>query len=149
MNKLWGASALLALSGFMLLGFMGVARDGINAGEMIALGLVVLLPLGFGIKLLRDHFGRDRRVDANRAEMRQRTLSAEVLKLAGTQGGKLTIVEVVTALAITPDEAKLVLDNLAREGMADFQVTDLGVVVYDFQEIRRVGDKSSARGILE
>jgi hypothetical protein len=149
LNKLWSAIALLVLSSFMLLGFMGVARDGIDAAELIAFGLVVLLPLGFGIKLLRDHFGRDRRVDANRAEMRQRTLNAEVLKLAGTHGGKLTIVEVVTALAITADEAKLVLDNLAREGMADFQVTDAGVVVYDFQEIRRIGDKSSARGILE
>jgi hypothetical protein len=149
MKKLWSAVGLLAFSLFMLLGFMGVARDGISGAEAIALCIVVLLPMGIGIKLLRDHFGRDHRVDANRADLRQRTLNAEVLKLAGTQGGKLTIVEVVTALAISADEAKRVLDHLALEGMADFQVTDAGVVVYDFQEIRRVGDKSSARGILE
>ena len=140
---------MLGLSAFMMLGFMSVARDGIGFAEMVAFGLVVLLPLGFGIKLLRDHFGRDKRIDANKADMRNRTLNAEVLKLAGTHGGKLTIVEVVTALAITSEEAKRVLDSLAVEGHADFQVTDSGVVVYDFQEIRRMDDKSSARGILE
>ena len=149
MGKLWGAVALLGLSLFMLLGFMGVARDGVGFAELMAFGIVVLLPLGFGIKLLRDHFGRDKRVDANKADMRNRTLNAEVLKLAGSHGGKLTIVEVVTALAITSDEAKRVLDSLALEGHADFQVTDSGVVVYDFQEIRRMDDKSTARGILE
>jgi hypothetical protein len=148
-GKLWGAVALLILSLFMLLGFMRVAADGIAVAELMAFGIVVLLPLGFGIKLLRDHFGRDKRVEANKADMRNRTLNAEVLKLAGTHGGKLTIVEVVTALAITADEAKRVLDSLAVDGHADFQVTDSGVVVYDFQEIRRMDDKSSARGILE
>ena len=149
MGKTWGAAALLILSLFMLLGFIRVAADGISAAEVIAFVIVVLLPLGFGIKLLRDRFGRDKRVEANKADMRNRTLNAEVLRLAGTHGGKLTIVEVVTALAITSDEAKRVLDNLALEGHADFQVTDSGVVVYDFKEIRRMDDKSSARGILE
>lgn len=149
MGKAWGAAALLMLSLFMLLGFMSVAEDGISTAEGIAFFLVVLLPLGFGIKLLRDQFGGDRRVEANKADMRDRTLNAEVLKLAGAHGGKLTIVEVVTALAITSDDAKRILDSLALEGHADFQVTDSGVVVYDFREIRRMDDKSSARGILE
>jgi hypothetical protein len=149
LGKIWGAVGLLTVSLFMMLGFMRVAADGIAAAEIIAFALVVLLPLGFGIKLLRDHFGRDKRVEANKSNMRDRTLSAEVLKLAGTHGGKLTIVEVVTALAITSDEAKRILDNLALESHADFQVTDSGVVVYDFKEIRRMDDKSTARGILE
>ena len=149
MGKLWGAVALLSLSLFMMLGFVRSAADGIGADETVAFAIVVLLPLGVGIKLLRDHFGRDKRVEANKADMRSRTLNAEVLKLAGTHGGKLTILEVVTALAISADEAKRVLDSLAVDGHADFQVTDSGVVVYDFQEIRRMDDKSSARGILE
>jgi hypothetical protein len=148
-GKVWGAVALLSLSLFMLLGFMRVAADGIAVAELMAFGIVVLLPLGFGVKLLRDHFGRDKRIEANKADMRSRTLNAEVFKLAHTHGGKLTIIEVVTALAITADEAKHILDSLAVDGHADFQVTDSGVVVYDFQEIRRMDDKSSARGILE
>ncbi|MGQ0561731.1 MAG: hypothetical protein ACT443_07655 [Gemmatimonadota bacterium] len=86
---------------------------------------------------------------ANKEALRRRTLGAEVLKLAAAHGGKLTIVEVAGALAITTDEAKAVLADLAREGMADFQVTDSGVLVYDLQDIRRLGDKSKARGILE
>jgi hypothetical protein len=133
----------------MGIGALRSTADGITIAEIVAFVFVVIVPGFFGIKLLRDYFGRDQRVEANKAEMRRRTLSAEVLKLAGTQGGKLTILEVVTALAVTPDEAKSVLDDLARDGFADFQVTDSGVVVYDFQDIRRLGDKSQARGILE
>lgn len=149
MNKLVGAIALALLALFMLVGFIRASADAITGPEVVAFLLVVILPGVFSIKLLRDHFGRDRRIEAGKADLRQRTLAAEVLRLAGTQGGKLTILEVVTALAITPDQAKDVLDGLARDGFADFQVTDSGVVVYDFQDIRRLGDKSSARNILE
>ena len=73
--------------------------------------------------------------------------TAEFTQFHGSK--EAAILEVVTALAITPEQAKDVLDGLARDGFADFQVTDSGVVVYDFQDIRRLGDKSSARNILE
>lgn len=149
MGKLGGGVALLVIALFMLIGFVQSAADGISAAEAVAVLLAVGLPGYFSMKLLRDHFGRDKVLEKNKADLRERTLAAEVLRLAGSHGGKLTIVEVVTAMAITPDQAKQVLDGLAREGMADFQVTDAGVVVYDFQEIRRVGDKSTAKGILE
>jgi hypothetical protein len=149
MTKLYGGLLLLGLSLFMLVGFVKAGADGITTAEAIAFLICVVLPGFAGIKYLRDHFGRDQRIEANKADLRQRTLAAEVLKLAGSHGGKLTIIEVVQATAVTPDEAKLVLDNLARDGFADFQVTDAGVVVYDFQDIRRLGDKSEARGILE
>lgn len=133
----------------MLIGFVGSTADGISAAEIVALLLAVVVPGFFGVKLLRDRFGRDQRIEQNKADLRNRTLAAEVLRLAGTQGGKLTIVEVVTALAITPDQAKEVMDRLAVDGYADYQVTDAGVVVYDFQDVRRIGDKHDAKGILE
>ncbi len=149
MSKLTGGILLLVLSLFMLLGFVRSGADGITAAEAIAALIVVVAPAVTGGMLLRAHFGRDRLIAQNKADLRQRTLAAEVLRLAGTQGGKLTIVEVVTAFAITPDQAKEVMDGLARDGLADFQVTDAGVIVYDFQDVRRIGDKSSAKGILE
>lgn len=133
----------------MLIGFVKSTADGVSAAEIAALILAVVVPGAVGAKLLRDRFGRDQRIEHNKADLRNRTLAAEVLRLAGTHGGKLTIVEVVTALAITPDQAKDVMDGLARDGFADFQVTDSGVVVYDFQDVRRIGDKQDAKGILE
>lgn len=133
----------------MLIGFVKSTADGVSAAEIAALILAVVVPGAVGAKLLRDRFGRDQRIEQNKADLRNRTLAAEVLRLAGTHGGKLTIVEVVTALAITPDQAKDVMDGLARDGFADFQVSDSGVVVYDFQDVRRIGDKQDAKGILE
>ena len=149
MSKLSGGVVLLMLALLMLLGFVQSGRDGISAAEAVAAIITVVLPGFFAIKLIRGYFGADQRVEANKVELRRRTLGAEMLRLAGERGGKLTIVEAVTEFAITPDEAKEVLDGLAREGMADFQVTDAGVVVYDFVELRRIADKESARGILE
>lgn len=149
MGKLMGGVALLLLALFMLIGFVKSTADGVSAAEIAALILAVVVPGAVGAKLLRDRFGRDQRIEQNKADLRNRTLAAEVLRLAGTHGGKLTIVEVVTALAITPDQAKDVMDGLARDGFADFQVTDSGVVVYDFQDVRRIGDKQDAKGILE
>jgi hypothetical protein len=115
----------------------------------VALIISVLLPAAGGALLLKPNLFGNKRVAANKADLRQRTLEAEVLALAAKKEGKLTIVEVVTDMAVTPEEAKSVLDALAVRGMADFQVTDSGVVVYDFQDIRRLGDKSAARGILD
>jgi len=149
--KLIGGSALLLVALFMLYGSLNMR---VNAGTstpavIAALIITVAIPGFFGFKLLRDHFGGGKRNDQNKADVRQRTLEAEVLRLAGTQGGKLTIVEVVTAIAIRPEEAKTVLDSLAVRGLAEYEVTDSGIVVYDFHDIRRLSDKSSAKGILE
>lgn len=151
MNKLIGGSALLLVALAMLWGSTGMSADSASNGPAVIAALLVAvgLPGFFGIKLLREHFGGTRRNEQNKADVRQRTLEAEVLRLAGTQGGKLTIVEVVTAIAIRPEEAKEVLDSLAVRGLAEYEVTDSGIVVYDFHDVRRLSDKTSAKGILE
>ena len=69
--------------------------------------------------------------------------------LAGEKGGRLTAVEVSVALAISPEEAGEALKSLGIRGHADVQVTDDGVLVYDFYDIRHLGGKSTAKGVLD
>ncbi|HUP89471.1 MAG TPA: hypothetical protein VM100_08975 [Longimicrobiales bacterium] len=150
MSRLWFAVGLLVLAVLMAVGMM---RANLGAAEgvavLIAVLVVIVLPGVFAFKLFYDMLLGDKRVAANKADLRTRTLEAEALKLAESLGGKLTILEVVKEFAISPEDAKETLDGLARRGLADFQVTDAGVVVYDFVELRRIADKENAKGILD
>lgn len=137
---------LIALAAFMFIGYLGADVSG--PASVFALLITVLLPAAGGVALVTGRM-RGRTIGARREELRQQTLEAELLRLAGRHGGKLTIVEAVGELAITPEEAKQALDALSVRGLADFEVTDSGIVVYVFHDVRNLGDKSGSRGLLE
>lgn len=137
---------LMALAAFMFMGYLGASVEGPAA--LFALLIAVVLPGATGFALATGRLG-GRRPGARRDELRQQTLEAEILRLAGRHGGKLTIVEAVGELAITPEDAKHALDALALRGLADFEVTDSGVVVYVFHDVQNLDDKSRSRGLLE
>lgn len=137
---------LIALAAFMFIGYLGADVEGPAA--VFALLITVLLPAAGGAALLTGRV-RGRALGARRAELRQQTLEAELLRLAGRHGGKLTIVEAVGELAITPEDAKQALDALAVRGLADFEVTESGVIVYVFHDVQNLGDKARSKGLLE
>lgn len=137
---------LIALSAFMFIGYLGADVGGPAA--IFALLITVLLPAAGGVALVTGRM-RGGAVGARRDELRQQTLEAELLRLAGRRGGRLTIVEAVGELAITPEDAKQALDALAVRGLADFEVTDSGIVVYVFHDVQNLGDKAESRGLLE
>jgi hypothetical protein len=148
-NKLIGAAALAVLAVFMLLGYLSSDAERGAAATLAALALTVGLPaVGAGL-LARSHYAERSRLVGRRAQLRRQTVDAEILRLAGEQGGRLTAVEVATRLAITPEAAKEALDQLAVRGQADLEVTDAGLVVYSFYEVRHLGGKESAKGVLD
>jgi hypothetical protein len=139
--------SLIALS--MLWGF---ARSGaaLSAPATIAaLLLTVGLPAAGAIALAAVHFGRRGQLGRRREQLRRQTLESEVVRLAGERGGRITSVEVVTELALPLEEVKEVLDSLVMRELADIHVTDSGVLVYDFHDLRHLGEKSTARGVLD
>jgi len=148
-GRLFGGSALLLLALFMLAGFLGSNSERSAAASFLAFAVAVVLPAGMGTALLIGHFRGKSKLSDRKAELRQKTIEAELLSLAQKHAGKLTIVESVSALAITPEDAKDALDALARRGLADFEVTDSGVIVYVFHDVQRLSEKSKSRGLLE
>jgi hypothetical protein len=140
---------LILLSLFMLLGFL---RSDAALGAPATIGALlvsVALPAAGGAALLAGRFGSRRRVAARREQLRLQTLDAELLRLAEQHGGKLTVVEVVRDLALTPEAAKEALDALHARELAEIEVTDSGVLVYAFHDIARLRDKPSSRGLLD
>lgn len=137
---------LLALAAFMFVGYLGADVSGPAA--IAALIIAVALPAAGGIALIRGG-SVGGKLTARREELRRDTLQSEMMRLAVQHQGRITIVEAVAALAISPEEAKDVLDALAVQGLADFEVTDSGVVVYVFHDVRGLGEKHQAKGLLE
>lgn len=90
MGKLLGGIGLFVLALFMLLGFFRAEPSAGTAATLVTFLLAVMLPAVGGIALLYSHW-QHRRAGAQRKErLRQRTLEAEVLKVAARKGGKLT-----------------------------------------------------------
>lgn len=147
-KKLLGAAVLAAIALFMLLGSL-TADVGGGAAAVVALLLVVGLPAAGAALLVRSHFAERSRRTGRKAQLRQHTLDAEILRLAGERGGRLTVVEVATELGVPLEGAKQALDGLLLREHADLELTDAGVTVYHFYDVRHLGDKHTARGILD
>ncbi|HET9439889.1 MAG TPA: hypothetical protein VFO52_06945 [Longimicrobiales bacterium] len=146
MNRLIIA-ALYLLAGLMLLGFFnsGLALTG---PAVVALLLVVVLPAGIATRLLLKQPSA-KAVQQRQQDLRMNTIESEILRIARLHQGKLTLVEIVSDLAISTDEAKAAADSLVHKEIADLEITDSGVLVYTFYDLRHLHEKSSARGLLE
>lgn len=144
-----GGIALLALAAFMLFGFLRSDASLSSPAAIAALVITVALPAAGGIALLRGFATFGGRRSARVAELRQKTIEAEILRLAIQHGGKLTAMEVATALALPQESAKATLDALAEREIADLEITDAGVIVYAFHDAKHIGGKHSSRGILD
>ncbi len=129
-----GAAALLFLAGFMLLGFLRSSAGLGSPTAIFALLVAVGLPAAGGIALLRGALGGSSR--GRMDQLRRQTIEAEILRLAMQHQGRLTVVEVTSALALTGDEAKRALDELERKEVADLDFTDDGVLFYTFHDAK-------------
>ena len=149
MGRLLGGIGLLALASFMVVGFLGADVDPSALSTLVALLIAAGLPAAGGSWLLARHFGAGRRIEGRREALRRDTLEAEILRMAGRNDGRLTAVEVAGELAIPTGTAEELLNELMAREMADIEVTDSGLLVYNFHDVRHLSEKDAARGLLE
>ena len=128
----------------MLLGFARSSAGLASPTAILALLLTVVLPAVSGIALLRGSLGGNS--TARMAQLRRQTIDAEVLRLAMQHRGRLTAVEVASALALDGVEAKTALDDLVNRQVADLEVSDEGVLIYCFHEARYFGGDTGDAG---
>lgn len=144
-----GSIGLLVIAAFMLFGFVRSDASLAAPATVAALLLTVVLPAAAGVAMLAGvpPFGGRRK--ARLEQLRRQTVEAEILRLAIAHAGRLTVIEVATALAVPPESAKATLDALAEREIADLEITDAGVIVYNFHDAGHLGGKHSARGLLD
>ncbi|HEU4561737.1 MAG TPA: hypothetical protein VFS20_28185 [Longimicrobium sp.] len=120
------------------------------AAMMLAIGLaefefaVVMIGMisgGFGGLLLK-------KAKTDREERRDailQSLQLPVLQLAGRKGGRLTVTDVATEMGWPMARAEKVLNSLDDGMRVMSDITDEGVIVYDFLEIRAAGLNNPTR----
>jgi hypothetical protein len=142
-----GAVVLLVIAALMLLGFLRSSASLFSPTALFAVLLTVALPAYAGVALLRGALGGTSK--SRMQALRQQTIDAEILKLAMLHRGRLTEVEVASALALPAGEAKSSLDRLVEREVAELDFTDEGVLVYTFHDARYFNGKSDAKGLLD
>jgi hypothetical protein len=93
--------------------------------------LLAAIAAGAGV-LLHRHAETER--EARRAALLS-SLQLPVLKLAADHGGRLTVTEVATSLGWTLPRAEKVLESLEDGYRVSSDVTDDGLIVYEFLEL--------------
>lgn len=109
----------------------------------IVLGIVAVaqaefVPFVIAAGALGGSFLLRRSAAADRNERRAALVSAlqlPVLRLAAERGGRLTVTDVAAALGWSLPRAQKILNSLDDGLHVDSEVTDEGVIVYEFREI--------------
>jgi hypothetical protein len=148
-GRLVVSGVLMLLSLFMLVGFFRSDATLSAPATIAALLITVALPAAAGVALASGHFRARGRLARRREELKRQTIESEILRLAEQRGGRLTAVEVASDMAISPEAAKDALDSLALRELADLEITDSGVLVYAFHDVRHLREKPHAKGVLD
>ena len=139
---------LVGVSLFMLLGFANA-----DVAPGVARALAFLIGVGIpgvaGAVLLKQHYGAGKRLAGSREELKLKTQEAELLRMAGEYEGRLTVVEVMRELAMGQAEAEGMLRSLVERGVSEVEVTERGLLVYSFPDIKLLDEKHTSRGVLD
>lgn len=118
----WAVMLFIFAAVMMMAGIIG-GEVGLVAGALMAAG---------GGAVLVQAAGRDR---DRRREALISSLQLPVLKLAAQRGGQLTVTEVAAQLGWPMQRAEKILQSLDDGIRVDSDVTDEGVIVYQFREL--------------
>jgi hypothetical protein len=131
-KRVWSI-VLFVFAALMMLGGLIEGEVGLVAGALFTAG---------GGALLHQAAARERE---QRREALISALQLPVLKLAARHGGRLTVTEVAANLGWPLRRAEKILQSLDDGLRVDSEVTDEGVIVYDFLELSRGGSGPELR----
>jgi hypothetical protein len=131
-GKGWATTLLIMAAIFVTIGLSA------EAFPMIVMG--AMMGAGGGLLLKKAKTTREERRDAI-----LESLQLPVLQLAGRKGGRLTVTDVATEMGWPMMRAEKVLNSLDDGMRVMSDITDDGVIVYDFLEIRTAGLQSGSQ----
>lgn len=105
---------------------------------VIGIAELELAPFLFGVAFAGGGFAvqqKHQRTRERRREMLVVQLQQPVLKLAGERAGRLTVTEVASAFGWPIPRAEKILNSLDDGMRVTSDVTDQGVIVYEFREL--------------
>ncbi len=116
----------------LLIGFGGTKDYG-PAVDLIFYLVFGLVPLSCGLLLFRSHFARKKAGALETSEKHHK----EIFKLAMQAGGTLSIPEIVSQTSLSVAQAEEAIKQLVSKNYVEMKLTEDGVIVYEFFEIRQ------------
>lgn len=120
----------------ILFGFVMIAGGLINlfespreesVGELLVMtGILGVVPVAAGFMMCR-------RMRAKARYRRDELIERQIPQLAKDNQGQLTISDVSMHLSVPSTKAKAILDQCHLNHLADLQISDTGVVIYQFR----------------
>lgn len=137
MKRLGCGGVLIFIGLFMLLGLVSgdALQEGSLASNLVMAILFTLAPIVGGGFMIRSHFMKKRKALKEQQTALQRAREKQILRLAQQKGGRISIPEIVVDTSMSTEEAEEFMQDLTAKGYVDMQVTDSGVIVYEFYEI--------------
>lgn len=136
MLKIIGGGILIAFGALMLLGVaVNFSESGLDAGDIVGGLLFGVGPLAGGGLLIRSRMMAKRKALQAKARDLYVQREKEVIRLAQSSNGRISIPDIVAGTSMSSDEAEKVMQEMTTKGYVDMQVTDAGVIVYEFYEI--------------
>jgi hypothetical protein len=127
---------LIAIGAFFLFGFsVAVSRSGLSIGDVVGALLIGIGPVVGGGLLIRSHVKTKRKMLIAQEKDEYARQEKEILRLAQEKGGRLSIPDIVVKTSMSTEQAEQVMREMTTKGYVDMQVTDSGVIVYEFYEI--------------
>ncbi len=135
MNKLIGGGVCMFIGLFMLFGFLATPKEFSLIVSLMYGLLLIAAPIAGGGLLIRSHFTAKRKALQDTQKVLQEQQEREIIRLAQKKGGRLTIPEIAADTSLGTSEAEETMKEMTSKGYVDMQVTESGVIVYEFYEI--------------
>ncbi len=136
---------MVCMFGAELFGFH--ALNGEHSTSVVFACLVFFLATGAGSAwLTRWSFKPERPLDAPPADSHSQVRM--VLNLVQRSGGDVTVLQVASETGLSIDQSRKVLEDLVTEGVAQMNVDDEGVILYDFPELRSLRPRQQTSDYL-
>ncbi len=127
---------LIAFGAFMLLGVsVNLSESALETADIVGAIVLGIGPIAGGGLMIRGRMkAKQQALHAQKRDAYVRH-EKEIIRLAQSHGGRISIPEIVAATSLSTDEADSVMREMTTKGYVDMQVTDSGVIVYEFYEI--------------
>ena len=74
-------------------------------------------------------------LEAGAAGSRERELRIQIFKLAYKQKGRITVSDIIAETGLSGDEAEEVIQGMVDNSRIRMEITESGIVIYEFPEI--------------
>lgn len=127
---------LIAFGAFMLLGVsVNLSKSALDVADIVGALVFGAGPIAGGGLLIRGRVkAKQQALQAQKRDLYARH-EKEIIRLAQAHKGRISIPEIVAETSLSTAEADQVMREMTTKGYVDMQVTDAGVIVYEFYEI--------------